>query len=306
MSNHSKGVLYALITALLWGVLAIALKIAVIRIDPATIVWFRFILSFVPLFIWVMIYRQEHLRILVRPPFLLVIATIMLSINYLGFNYGVKYTSPGNAQIFIQTAQILLALGGIIFLRERFTRIQAGGFLLAIIGLVLFYNQQLLHFAENQIEYNRGILLILLAGVAWATYAILQKILVVRYSGAALNLFIFGLPSLLYLPAVNFSQLGNLSLAWWLLLVFLGINTLISYTMLALSLKYLEASKISIILIMNPVITFILMGILGSLQFTLIVPEKFTLFSILGALTVLSGALLVIWKPKRSEVYSKK
>jgi drug/metabolite transporter (DMT)-like permease len=299
MSNHSKGVLYALITALLWGVLAIALKIAVIRIDPATIVWFRFILSFVPLFIWVLIYRQEHLRILAKPPFLLVIATIMLSINYLGFNYGVKYTSPGNAQIFIQTAQILLALGGIIFLRERFTRIQAGGFLLAIIGLVLFYNQQLLHFAENQIEYNRGILLILLAGVAWATYAILQKILVVRYSGAALNLFIFGLPSLLFLPAVNFSQLGNLSFVWWLLLVFLGINTLISYTMLALSLKYLEASKISIILIMNPVITFILMGILGSLPFTLIVPEKFTLFSILGALIVLSGALLVIWKPKR-------
>jgi drug/metabolite transporter (DMT)-like permease len=299
MSNHSKGVLYALITALLWGVLAIALKIAVIRIDPATIVWFRFILSFIPLFIWVVIYRRENLRILVKPPFLLVIATIMLSINYLGFNYGVKYTSPGNAQIFIQTAQILLALAGIVFLKERFTRIQGGGFMLAIIGLLLFYNQQLVHFADNPIEYNRGILLILMAAVAWATYAILQKILVVRFSGAALNLFIFGLPSLLYLPAVNFSQLQSLSFVWWLLLVFLGINTLISYTMLALSLKYLEASRISIILIMNPVITFILMGILGSLSFTLIVPEKFTFFSILGALIVLTGALLVIWKPKR-------
>ena len=299
MSNHSKGVLYALITALLWGVLAIALKIAVMRIDPATIVWFRFILSFVPLFIWVMVYRREHLRILVKPPFLLVIATIMLSVNYLGFNYGVKYTSPGNAQIFIQTAQILLALAGIVFLKERFTRIQGGGFLLAIIGLLLFYNQQLVHFADNPIEYNRGILLILMAAVAWATYAILQKVLVVRFSGAALNLFIFGLPTLLYLPAVNFSQLSNLSFVWWLLLVFLGLNTLVSYTMLALSLKYLEASKISIILIMNPVITFILMGILGSLQFTLIVPERFTFFSVLGALTVLCGALLVIWKPKR-------
>jgi drug/metabolite transporter (DMT)-like permease len=299
MSNHSKGILYALITALLWGVLAIALKIAVIRIDPATIVWFRFILSFIPLFIWVLIYRREHLRILVKPPFLLVIATIMLSVNYLGFNYGVKYTSPGNAQIFIQTAQILLALAGIVFLKERFTRIQAGGFFLAIIGLALFYNQQLLHFADNPIEYNRGILLILVAAVAWATYAILQKILVVRFSGAALNLFIFGLPSLLYLPAVHFSQLQDLSFVWWLLLIFLGINTLVSYTMLALSLKYLEASKISIILIMNPVITFIMMGILGSLQFTLIIPEKFTLFSILGALTVLGGALLVIWKPRR-------
>jgi drug/metabolite transporter (DMT)-like permease len=298
MSNHSKGVLYAMITALMWGVLAIALKIAVTRIDPATIVWFRFILSFIPLIAWILIKHREHLGILIKPPLLLVIGTIALSINYLGFNYGVKFTSPGNAQIFIQTAQILLALAGIIFLKERLTRIQASGFLLAIIGLGLFYNQQLLHFAENQQEYKMGIVLILGAAFAWATYAIIQKILVVRFSGAELNLFIFALPTILFLPAVNFSQLAHLSILWWLLLVFLGINTLISYTMLALSLKYLEASKISIILIMNPVITFIVMGILGGLQISIIVAEKFTFLSILGAVTVLAGAMLVIWKPK--------
>jgi len=282
----------------MWGVLAIALKIAVTKIDPETIVWFRFILSFIPLFVWVLFKKREILKILVKPPLLLVIATLMLSVNYLCFNYGVNFTSPGNAQIFIQVAQILLAMAGIVVFHERFSRVQAAGFLLAIAGLGLFYHQQLMQFAENQQEYQWGILLVLTAGVAWATYAILQKVLVVRHSGAALNLFIFGLPSLLFLPVVKFPQLAHLGIGWWLLLIFLGINTLISYTTLALSLKYLEASRISIILIMNPILTFIVMGILGAFSFSLIVPEKFTLVSVIGALTVLAGALMVIRKPK--------
>jgi drug/metabolite transporter (DMT)-like permease len=101
MSKHSLGVLYAVITAMFWGVLSIALKIAVSRVDPATIVWFRFMMAFIPLFIWVSFREKQHLKILVRPPWLLVIATLMLSFNYLGFNLGVRFTSPGNAQIFI-------------------------------------------------------------------------------------------------------------------------------------------------------------------------------------------------------------
>lgn len=298
MSNHSKGVLYALVTALMWGVLAIALKIAVTKIDPETIVWFRFILSFIPLLVWVLLRKREALKILVKPPVILIVAAVMLSLNYLGFNYGVQYTSPGNAQIFIQLAQILLAVAGIVFLHERFSRVQAIGFLLAIAGLGLFYHQQLVHFAENKGEYRLGIFLILMAAVAWATYAILQKVLVVRHSGVALNLFLFGLPTFLFLPFVKFPQLAHLGVGWWLLLIFLGLNTLVSYTTLALSLKYLEASKISIILIMNPILTFIVMGILGAVHFSMVVPEKFTLVSVTGALTVLAGALLVIRKPR--------
>jgi len=292
------GIMYAIITALFWGVLAVALKVAVRRVDAATIVWFRFVLAFVPLMVWSMIHRPEHLRVLVRPPFLLILAAFALAFNYLGFNLGVKYTSPGNAQLFVQTGQILLALSGIVFLKERFTRIQVGGFILSIAGLLLFYNQQLLHFAENKGEYNKGIFITLAAAVAWTLYAVLQKRLVVRYSAAALNLFLFGLPTILYLPVVNFEQLAQLNLAWWGLMVFLGLNTLVAYSTLALSLRYLEASRVSIILIMNPVITFLLMGVLTGFQVTWIAPEKFTLLSMSGACSVIAGALLVIWKRK--------
>jgi drug/metabolite transporter (DMT)-like permease len=298
MQRYSKGVLYAIITALFWGVLAVALKVAVEKVDPVTIVWFRFTLAFIPLFIWSIFKRPSRLRLMVKPPLLLIIAALALSWNYLAFNLGVKYTSPGNAQLFVQTGQILLALAGIFFFNERFTKLQALGFFLAIAGLMLFYNQQLSNFSENAGEYNLGIIIILSGAFTWALYAVIQKKLVVRYSALSLNLFLFGLPMILYLPFVDFSQLHELNWLWWLLMAFLGFNTLVAYTTLALCLRHLEASKASIILIMNPVITFALMAMLAWLEVSWIEPERMSLLSVAGAIIVLAGALLVILKPR--------
>ncbi len=298
MTNQSKGVWYAVITALFWGVLAVALKVAVRKVDAATIVWFRFTLAFLPLLVWSIFRNPDQLRLLVRPPLLLVLAALALAYNYLGFNLGVQYTSPGNAQLFIQLGQILLAVAGVLFFRERFSTRQIAGFILAIAGLLLFYNQQLGHFSGNESVYNKGILYILTGAVAWAIYAALQKKLVVHHSAISLNLFLFGLPSLLYLPLVNFSQLEALNWVWWLLMGFLGLNTLVAYTTLALSLRYLEAGKASIILIMNPIVTFLLMALLTAMQVTWIDPERLTLLSITGAIIVVLGAVMVIWKKK--------
>ena len=68
MQNHTKGILYASITALLWGFLAIALKVAVKEVNPHTIVWFRFVIAFVILSFWHAVYKPKELKILIRPP----------------------------------------------------------------------------------------------------------------------------------------------------------------------------------------------------------------------------------------------
>ena len=306
MQDQTKGILYAVITALFWGVLAVALKVAVRKVDAATIVWFRFTLAFLPLLVWSSFRNRRHLRMLVKPPLLLVIATLALAWNYLGFNLGVQYTTPGNAQLFIQTGQILLAVAGIFFFGERFSTRQTVGFIMALAGLLLFYNQQLSHFSENEALYRYGIFLTLTGAVAWALYAALQKKLVVRHSALSLNLFLFGLPALLYLPWVDFSALAGLNWLWWLLMAFLGMNTLVAYPTLALSLRYLEAGKTSVILIMNPIITFVLMALLTTLEVNWIEPEKFTLLSITGAILVLTGALLVIWKKRNGSLLLNK
>jgi drug/metabolite transporter (DMT)-like permease len=100
------------------------------------------------------------------------------------------------------------------------------------------------------------------------------------------------------LPFVNFASLAHLSFGYWVLLVFLGANTLISYGYLSLALKYLEAGKVSIIIVLNPIITFILMGILSWWQVSWIDGEHFSFLSVSGALIALFGAILVVRKKR--------
>ena len=283
----------------MWGVLAIALKIASNEIDSPTIVWFRFSLAFSGMFVWMAVSNPKELKILYKPSWLIVISSLALAWNYIGFMLGIQYTSPSNAQVAIQSGPVLLAVFGIFFFKEKVSRIQIVGFLLTIVGFWIFYQQHVGAVPAGQEgQYTKGMLITLTGAVAWAIYAVLQKKLVLSYSVGTLNVFIFGLPVLIYLPFVNFASLAHLSFGYWALLVFLGANTLISYGCLSLALKYLEAGKVSVIIVLNPIITFILMGVLTWMQVTWIDGEHFSVLSIVGALVALAGAILVVRKKK--------
>jgi drug/metabolite transporter (DMT)-like permease len=300
MTNQAKGILYTLITVLMWGVLAIALKVASKEIDSPTIVWFRFSVAFTGMLIWMAIKNPKGLQILYKPSWLIVFSSLALAWNYIGFMLGVQYTSPSNAQVAIQSGPVLLAVFGILFFKEKISRNQIIGFLLAIVGFYIFYRQHLTALSGQESQYTKGMLLTLTGAVTWAIYAALQKKLVLNYSVGTLNVFIFGLPVLIYLPFVNIANLAHLSFGYWALLIFLGANTLISYACLSMALKYLEAGKVSIIIVLNPIITFILMGILTWMQVDWIAGEHFSVLSILGALIALFGAILVVRKKKEN------
>ena len=285
----------------MWGVLAIALKVASKAIDSPTIVWFRFSLAFSGMAIWALFNDPKALKILYKPSLILVISTLMLAWNYIGFMWGVQYTTPGNAQVAVQTGQVVLAIFGVVFFKEKLSLVQGLGFLLALIGFWIFYQQHLTALPANKSEYTKGMLLTVSAALTWAVYAAMQKKLIQQHPVTTLNLFIFGLPILLYLPFANFASLAHLSLGYWLLLIFLGANTLISYGCLTLALKYMEAGKVSILLIMNPIITFAIMAVFTWLQVTWIAPEHFSVLSIFGALLALFGAILVVRKKKNQD-----
>ena len=298
MQNHTKGIIYASVTAFFWGFLAVALKVAVREVEPVTIVWFRFVFAFLLLASWQGVKRPSSFKILTKPPLLLILAALGLTWNYMSYMLGIHYTTPSNAQLFIQTGPIMLAIAGFVLFKEKLNRNQIIGFAIAIIGLSFFYRDQLSAFFDSRGQYNLGVGLTLTSALAWATYAILQKKLVSKYSVESLNLFLFGLPAILYIPFVNFAPLFDLHWTWWLLLFFLGANTLIAYTCIAQALKYTEANKVSVIIIVNPIITFITMGILTELNVSWIEHERFSMITILGASLVLTGAFFVAKKRK--------
>ncbi|MBC8004585.1 MAG: DMT family transporter, partial [Verrucomicrobia bacterium] len=176
MTNQAKGIIYTLITVLMWGVLAIALKVATKEIDSHTIVWFRFSLAFSALFAWMLIKSPRELKILYKPSWLIVLSSIALAWNYMGFMLGIQYTSPSNAQVAIQSGPLLLAVFGILFFKEKISKVQVLGFLIAVLGFWIFYQQHVEAVPGGQgSQYTKGMLITFSGAVAWAIYAAFQK-----------------------------------------------------------------------------------------------------------------------------------
>lgn len=299
-SDNFKGVLYAIFTALLWGFLAIVLKVALRKLSPVDVTWFRFLSAFFILFAYYLVKKPEALAIFLRPPFLLILASICLGMNYLGFISGINLTTPGIAQIFIQLGPVLLAVSGVIFFREKLVIRQIIGLSLVVIGLLVFYREQILMLSGNLTRYRSGVLWIVFGAIMWALYAVFQKKLVRKYPPMELNLILFGLPALGYSSFVNYHALGSASLLEWGLLLILGINTLLAYGSLAFAFKYLEANKISVIITLNPILTYIALAVLAATDVTWISREKFSFFILLGGMLVLTGAVLTVIKKKLS------
>ncbi|PID89095.1 MAG: EamA family transporter, partial [Bacteroidia bacterium] len=228
------------------------MKVSLSYIGTVSIVWFRFTLAALVLLTYFIIKKPKTLLNLLKSfPIALLFAALFLGYNYLGYISGLHYTTPSTAQVVIQIGPILLTIAGILIFKEKVNRFQILGLLIAAIGLTLFYYNQLASFADTS-TYNIGFLWILTAAVSWVCYAILQKRLVRKHAPQVLNLFIYGIPALAFLPSTNFQEFQGLEIWQWLLLIFLGLNTLIAYGFLALAFKYTQAYKVSIIITLNP------------------------------------------------------
>lgn len=297
-SKRIYGILYAATAALVWGFLAIFIKISLNDVSPTIVVWFRFSVAFGILFAFFMVKDRAKVAIFKRPPVLLILAALSLTINYLSFAKGIQLTSPNNAQIFIQLGPILLAVVGILVYKERLSPRQVLGFLLAGAGLTFFFRDQLRNLLGSEDIYINGVLWVILAALAWTTYAALQKKLVQKFHAQQLNLIIFGLPMVLLLPTIDFKIFIDFTPGLWVLLICLGVITIIAYGCLAEAFKYIEANKISVIITLNPIITFSAMAILGYLQVDWIEAEVVSLYGISGALLVILGAIMVVLPKK--------
>lgn len=300
INEKTKGILFAVTTALMWSILAIFLKLALQFIDTFSIVWVRFLLA--GIFLSIYLARTSpsalNLRPLLRKGPLL--ATVCLAFNYYGYMRGVEYTSPSSAQLVIQIGPLILALSGIFYFKEKLTRAQLSGLILFVLGLMAFYVDQWKGGAVGHDDYVAGVIWIGLAAIAWGAYAIIQKVTLIRAHPQALNLFINIACVIIYAPATDFKTLLSLSPYQFLILFILGVNTFIAYGCMVESLKRIPANQVSIIITLNPLLTLSLMQTFKYFKWNFIAYENISLLGIAGALILIVGAILVVGKnPKK-------
>ncbi|MEL6136262.1 MAG: DMT family transporter [Cyanobacteria bacterium J06628_6] len=291
------GLALALLPVVLWSLLPIGLAVVLTPLDVYTITWFRFLMSFGLLLAYLTGTRQlpSPQRLSQVPVERVGVAIAALALNYLTFVSGLDRTSPANAEVIIQLAPVLLLLGGVIIFRERFSWIQGGGLLVLTAGMLMFFNEQLQQWqsADGQYsgQYVLGCGLILISAIAWATYALLQKQLLVALSSNAVMSMIFGGCALMLTPLAQPQRLLLLTPFEWCMLLFCGFNTLLAYAAFAAALSHWEASRVSAILTLTPLTTITAMGATQWLWPGLVEPERLTGLSLLGAALVVTGSL---------------
>jgi drug/metabolite transporter (DMT)-like permease len=293
--NWRLGLGLSLITVILWGLVPITLAIVLKKLDVYTINWFRFVTAFILLGCYLV--KQKNLPKLSQlrtvPIYLFAIAILGLMGNYIFFVMGLKATSPSHAEVLIQLAGVFLSMGGLLIFKERYTRYQWIGVGILVTGFIGFFSEQLKVLATDSERYINGSLMLIVAGITWAIYALIQKQLLTRLDSTHIMWVIYGACGLLFWTVAKPQTLLQLNAIEWSALIFCGLNTVVAYGAFAESLQHWEASRVSAILALAPIFTIVSMSLMAWLAPGLVTPEHLTALGLVGAILVVTGSMSI-------------
>lgn len=295
VNNNVKGLILAMITAIMWGLLPLALKSVLVLMDAYTITWYRFVFAACIVAIFLSLKRKLPSTVLQRPSLMkrLFIAAILLSLNYILYLASLYFIPAETAQMLIQMAPFLMLIGSVVFIKESFSRGQMVGSFVLISGLLLFFNQQFIDSSNiSHDDFILGFIIMFGAAITWAAYAIMQKKMLRYYSSNQIMWCIYLLSALFFLPLASPHAIMSLDNTALLLLLFCCANTLIAYGTFAKSTEYLPTAKVSATLAITPLLTVIFATIAELLWPTKFQAQHLNLLAYFGAGLVVLGSML--------------
>lgn len=290
--NWRLGLILACITTVLWATLPVVLKVALESLDFWTLTWFRFLVALLCTLAWVASRGQlaPLLAVRGRSRHLLALAAAGLIGNYVLYLLGLGFTTPGNAQLLIQLAPLLLALGAVWWFGERLGPGQWLGFAAIAGGLLGFFLDQ-----RGQVSvpsYGLGVLLIVLAAISWAVYGLAQKALQRTLNSQQILLAIYAAATLLLLPLASPSHLLALDSTHWAAVLYCCFNTVAAYGAFAEAMAQWEAARVSAVLATTPLLTLGVVFLVSAWIPATIAPERLGVIGVIGAIAVVAGSVL--------------
>ncbi|PWW43871.1 MULTISPECIES: DMT family transporter [Paenibacillus] len=294
----STGHLLALLTILIWGTTFISTKVLLIEFTPVEILFFRFVIGYVVLFL---IYPRLMRITSLREEMLFIGAGLCgVTLYFLIENIALVYTFASNVGVIVSIAPFFTAVLAHFYLDgERLHKRFIVGFVIALSGIILIgFNGSFI------LQLNPlGDLLAFVAPAVWAVYSVLmRKIGELPYHtiGATRKVFFYGL--LFMLPSLflfefhfdlgRFANMANLSN-----LLFLGLGaSALCFVTWNRAVSLLGAVKTSVYIYLVPVITVVASA--------LILHERITWITLLGALLTLLGSFISEKKVQRKRIHN--
>ena len=292
--NAGLGFCLALLATMMWGTLPIAAQQVLVSLDAQTLVWARFWVAGIGLFLVLGFAKKlPKLTVCNAKHFgLMLLGTLGLSGNFFLVAEGLHYISPTTTQVLWQFSPFLMIFLGVVLFKEPFNLSQKVGFLLLIIGLIAFFNDKFGELLQLN-AYAFGLILSTAGSLIWVCYGIAQKLLLKRFNSQQILMIIYLSCGIAFSPFASPTQIGAISTPFvWGCFIYCCLNTLIAYGSYGEALSLWDTSKVSVVTTMIPIFTM-LFSILGHMIF----PETFSSLemnwiSYVGAIVVVLGAMM--------------
>lgn len=288
------GFALSLSTAVMWGVLPLFMMLALADMNAITVSFYRLFFAF--LFVLTVVLMKKELPTVrqfhEKRWFWMLTAGAALSVNYVSYVLSLEKLEPESAQVIIQLAPFLLMVGGVLFFKESFSKMQMTGAVILCSGFILFFDNKWGVLFSSMGVYTSGVLFMVLAAVTWAVYALLQKFLLNHFTARQMTLLIYGMGTLFLLPLSQVWQLTNMTWLSGMALLFCCLNTIIAYGGFTKAMSVWQASKVSAVIALAPVFTILSTTIAVALFPDLFRLSDLTRLAYLGAFFVVIGSML--------------
>lgn len=211
-------------------------------------------------------------------------------------NWGIAASTATNAALLIVVEPVSLMLLGPALLRERLTRREAAGAALAVGGAVLVVVNGVPGLTERLVPHWRGDLLLVLSGLAYASYSLFGREVLGRHAALRVTAWsiLWGVVALLPLAAAEWAEgrrpvwtgpavAGTLYLAL--------VVTAFGYLAWNWALRHVEAARAAIFLNVQPVV--------GALLGVALLHEPLTVFTLAGGGLIVLGLAAAVGYARR-------
>lgn len=266
-----------------WGASGIAIKEAYLQLTTIEIVFLRFAIA-APILIGftLLLKGRESLKVELRDiPYLVLLSIIGISLGFFLQVWSLDFTTATNFTLIFNLSTFFIMFFSVAWLGEKLTKNRLAGAGVAFVGLVLVVTNGNLGLTSNII----GDIIAFASAAAWGLYSAMGKRINEKYSAlTVLNyVFLFGSLELLpfYLTSPHVSPVEFTGLTWMSIGFLTICCSIIAFFVYNYSLEKLPASTVALFIYVMP--------LSGVFLAWLVLGEAITMFTILGALLILTG-----------------
>jgi drug/metabolite transporter (DMT)-like permease len=269
-----------------WGSAFIAGKYAVQSFEPATVAFFRFFGATLLLFplMWVMEKKRQKPTLKDYGLFA-ILGLTGIAIYNICFFLSSKHAPVIKSSIFIASNPVLIVLLSGLFLKEKITKNNITGMMIALTGVAFIITDGHL-LTLFQLGFEPIDLVLLGAVISWALYSVVGKVVLKKFSAIVSTTYAVAFGTVFLLPfalvETTWQDVQLATLDAWIAIAHMSVFvTVVSFVLYYYGIKEIGAAKASIFINVMP-LSAVLMA-------TILLGETFTWAHGVGAAFVLTG-----------------